>query len=429
MNTRRCAAEALVRVIQQGQSLTVVLEQVLETELKTQDKAFVQALCYGVLRYYPQLDFLLQNLLSRPLKSKDSDIRMLLFVGLYQLRFMRVKPHAAVAETVAAAGKKKWAKSVLNAVLRNYQREHERFDCLIADNPAARTAHPQWLIDLIQTDWPEQAEILMASNNEPAPMVLRVNLSQHTRDDYRALLTEQSQLAETVGFCPTALVLQQAVNVEHLPGFAEGWVSVQDTAAQLAAELLQVEAGDEVLDLCAAPGGKTAAILERQPDLKHLVAVDVDVARLAKVQQNLDRLKLKAELVALDVEQIATWAQHRQFDKILLDVPCSALGVIRRHPDIKLLRRKEDIESLVKTQSRLLDAAWSVLKPGGRLLYATCSILKCENERQIEQFLARQDDVVPERWAVLWGMERPYGRQLLTGETDGFYYAGLLKKA
>jgi 16S rRNA (cytosine967-C5)-methyltransferase len=429
MNTRLRAAAILDRVINQGQSLTAVLDQMLDTELKPQDKAFIQALCYGVLRYYPQLDFLLQNLLARPLKSKDNDIRMLLLVGLYQLRFMRVKPHAAVAETVAAAGKKSWAKSLLNAVLRNYQREHERLDALITNDRVAQTAHPQWLIDRMCSDWPEQADGLFNANNAPAPMVLRVNLRHHTADAYQRLLSECHINSERVPFCSTALVLNQAVNVELLPGFAEGWVSVQDAAAQLAAQLLQVEVGDEVLDLCAAPGGKTAAILEGQPDLKHLVALDMDASRLLKVQQNLDRLKLTAELVTLDATDILAWALERQFNKILLDVPCSALGVIRRHPDIKLLRRTEDIEALVTTQSRLLDAAWAVLKPGGRLLYATCSILKCENEQQIQRFLERHHDAVSESWSVDWGLERPYGRQLLTGETDGFYYAGLLKSA
>ncbi|WP_031434903.1 16S rRNA (cytosine(967)-C(5))-methyltransferase RsmB [Methylomarinum vadi] len=429
MKPRKLAVQVLLRVFRDGQSLTAALETVLADVAEGQDKAFTQAMCYGVCRYYHLLDSMLERLLSKPLRKKDLDIRILLLLGLYQLRYMRVKDHAAVSETVAAAGKKSWAKSLINGVLRHYQREHDGVEQGIASTELAKFSHPQWMIRLFRENWPEQAESIMLANNEAAPMVLRVNLSRICREGYLSLLQQGGIAAHAVSCCPAAVQLEQAVSVDKLPGFFDGLVSVQDSAAQLAADLLDVQPGQAVLDVCAAPGGKTAAILERQPSLRSLLAVDVDAARLEKVGENLRRLQLQAELLCADASCVQDWAKGRRFERILLDAPCSALGVIRRHPDIKLLRRESDINELTTLQSGILDAAWQALQPGGILLYATCSILKQENEDQIAAFLSRHPDAEEIKIIAEWGQARPVGRQILggDGQMDGFYYAKVRK--
>jgi 16S rRNA (cytosine967-C5)-methyltransferase len=260
-------------------------------------------------------------------------------------------------------------------------------------------------------------------------MALRVNLLQGSRDEYLDLLLEQGIAAQAVDFCSTALLLDQAVGVDQLPGFEAGRVSVQDTAAQLAAELLEVLPDQQVLDLCAAPGGKTAAILEYQPALKSLLAVDIDAQRLQRIQDNLQRLNLTADTLVADALQATSWATGRQFERILLDAPCSGFGVIRRHPDIKILRRESDITTLQSLQSQILETAWQLLAPGGILLYATCSVLKIENEQQISEFLHHHQDAFEIPILAEWGTARPVGRQILSGELqmDGFYYAKLGK--
>ncbi len=430
MNLRLQAAGVLSKVVNDGQSLTVALDNAMESIAEPKDKAFVQALCYGVIRHYYQLDFILQQLLSKPLRKKDSDIQMLLLLGLYQLQYMRVKAHAAVSETVSAAKRKSWAKSLVNGVLRRYQREQEELLQSTSTDAVAAAMHPQWLLDKINQDWPEQAKQLISENNQPPPMALRVNLQLSDRQSYLQLLAEQGIEARPLAVTPSAIVLEQAVAVEKLPGFKQGKVSVQDTAAQLAATLLEVQPGDTVLDLCAAPGGKTAAILELQPKLAAMTAVDIDQQRLQRVKQNLKRLNLKAEVVQADAIQVEQCLAPRQFERILLDVPCSALGVIRRHPDIKLLRRESDIAALQAVQQQILQASWALLKPGGMLLYATCSVLKQENEQQIAEFLANHPNAEERPIDADWGHKRPFGRQILTGDQgmDGFYYARLIKR-
>lgn len=420
----------LSRVVKDGQSLTVALDHAFETIDDSKDRAFIQALCYGVTRQYHWLDFILKLLLAKPLKNKDTDIKMLLLMGLYQLKFMRVKTHAAVSETVTAANRKKWAKSLINGVLRQYIRDQKNLEKKADDDPSASYSHPQWLINQIEYDWPEQLNALLSENNRQAPMALRVNLAQGSKDAYLKLLSEQSIQAKAVSFCSSAIILEQPVAVEKLPGFSDGLVSVQDVAAQLAAELLDVQSGQSVLDLCAAPGGKTAAILERQIESVSMMAVDIDQSRLNRVEENLKRLKLQAKLIVGDATQPESWRQGKTFDRILVDAPCSALGVIRRHPDIKILRRESDISALQVIQQQILNAAWVLLAPGGVLLYATCSILKQENEEQIETFLTNYQDADEEPIEGEWGIKRKFGRQVLTGDLDmdGFYYAKLVKQ-
>ena len=427
MNTRQVAARVLTRVLQDGQSLTAALDAALPSVELDKDRAFIQALCYGVCRYFYRLDFILSELLTKPLK--DVEVKSLALVGLYQLNYMRVKSYAAVSETVLATRKKPWAKALINALLRSYLRDQVSLEQKADALQWSAISHPKWLVKQIELDWPEQAPTVFVENNQQPPMALRVNLSQISQADYLQQLTEKGIEATAVDFCPSAIVLKQSVGVDLLPGFAKGLVSVQDVAAQLAAGLLNVQAGQRVLDVCAAPGGKAAHILESQQRVKRLVAVDIDESRMLRVSENILRLNLSADLVVGDAANPEAWWDGEVFDRILLDVPCSALGVIRRHPDIKLLRKPEDIQVLRDVQQRILKAVWPLLASAGVILYATCSILKQENEQQIAVFLAEHPDAVEIPITADWGFAVSHGRQILPGDSamDGFYYA-LIKK-
>ncbi len=430
MNTRLIAARVLTRVLQDGQSLTAALDANLPSVELSKDKAFVQALCYGVCRHYYRLDFILNELLAKPIK--DLDVKALALVGLYQLSYMRVKPHAAVSETVLATRKKPWAKALINALLRNFQRDQASLEQKADTVNWISLSHPLWLVQKIEQDWPEHAQDILLENNQQPPMSLRVNLSRISTEQYLQQLTAQAINAVAVDCCASAIILDKPVAVDLLPGFMDGLVSVQDVAAQLAAGLLDVLPGHRVLDVCAAPGGKAAHILEHQPQLKELVAVDIDSTRLLRVNDTLQRLKLPATLITGDARTPQDWWDGQVFERILLDAPCSALGVIRRHPDIKLLRLADDINPLQALQQNILNAIWPLLAPGGLMVYATCSILKQENEQQIAAFLTSHADAIEVPIEeVTWGIETSHGRQIITGTSsmDGFYYARLAKIA
>lgn len=427
MNSRLVAANVVVKVLA-GKSLTATLESAWDQVPDVQERGFIQALCYGTVRHYYRLEYILNQLVNKPIKDKDVQLKVLALLGLYQLNYMRVKDHAAVSETVAVMKKKQWAKSLLNAVLRRYLREQEQLEAL-ADKHVAY-AHPDWMIKAVKASWGNEAKQILLANNQLPPMILRVNTRFCQRDTYLNLLADEQIEANALASSEQAIILAQPVAVDKLPRFAEGWVSVQDAAAQLAAPLLNVQAGERVLDVCAAPGGKTAHILECQPELISMLAIDIDAKRLSRVQDNLNRLQLKADLLVADATRPEDWWDGVLFERILLDAPCSALGVVRRHPDIKLLRRAEDIEQLQALQQEILQATWRLLAPGGTLLYATCSILQQENELQIERFLEQHNDAQELPIEADWGIKRPFGRQILTGSQsmDGFYYARLQKK-
>jgi 16S rRNA (cytosine967-C5)-methyltransferase len=419
------AADVLVAVIQERQSLSNCLEPALSGLDRPGDRAFVQAICYGVLRGYWRLDHILGQLTRKPIK--DARVRMLALLGLYQLRDMRVKPHAAVSETVSAACN--WAKPLLNGILRSYQREQSRLEQIADQDEVSACAHPRWLIERLRRDWPEAFHDILTANNQPPPLTLRVNQLRQTGDACLAQLAEHGLPAHGNPACPSAITLDQPVPIETIPGFRQGELSVQDAAAQFAAEVLQIRPGQRVLDVCAAPGGKTAHILESCPEVGEVVAVDISAERLQRVQDNLDRIGLRAQLLAGDATHPEAWWNGQPFDRILVDAPCSATGVIRRHPDIKLLRQPEDIPELAQTQQRILDAIWPLLAPGGVLVYATCSVLRQENEAVVGQFLREHADAAEAPIIADWGRLAEHGRQILPGEhnMDGFFYARLLK--
>ncbi|HRZ51607.1 MAG TPA: 16S rRNA (cytosine(967)-C(5))-methyltransferase RsmB [Candidatus Contendobacter sp.] len=431
MNVRAIAAQALGQVLGEGRSLAVVLPPAL-ARVAPRDRGLLRELCYGVCRWQPELQVLLDGLLNRPLDPREPMVRALLLVGLYQLHHLRIPDHAAVAETVAAARqvRKPWAASLTNAVLRSFPRRRVELLARVEADTAARTAHPRWLLETLQRDWPDDWPAIVAANNARPPFTLRVNVLQDRRDAYQARLAAVGKHAEPVAVASAALTLAEPVEPAALPGFAEGQVSVQDAAAQLAAPLLAVEPGMRVLDACAAPGGKTAHLLECIPDLD-LTALDQDGDRLERVRDNLNRLRLAARLVRGDASQPADWWDGVPYDRILLDAPCSATGVIRRHPDIKLLRRETDIAALADRQQAMLLALWPLLRPGGRLLYATCSVLRRENDQVVAAFLATQPEARAQPMIVDWGRALALGRQILPGEggMDGFYYAVLVKPA
>ena len=387
----------------------------------------MQNLCFGTLRWYYRLDKILSHLLEKPLKTKDLDIRVLTLLGLYQIAYTRMKPYAAVSETVAAVGRKTWAKPLLNAILRSYLRKKDELDRRADQDLVSRTAHPEWFIRAVQQAWPDQAEAICAANNCQPPMVLRVNRKRCNRDYYLHLLENGDFQAEPLAFGEDGIRLKKPVEVEKLPGFFDGLVSVQDGAAQLAAEILGAQSGHRVLDACAAPGGKTAHLLELGAPFTKLVAVDIDPDRTRSIEENLARLGLQATVHVADFAEFAALPSQDFFDRILLDVPCSATGVIRRHPDIKLLRRPQDIENLCVSQQILLEAAWALLAPGGILVYSTCSVLTQENNEQIERFMNRHPEARELPIDAQWGIRCDFGRQILPGEADldGFYYARL----
>lgn len=433
MTPRQASVAILLQVIQHGRSLTDSLNHTLPKLTQPADKAFCQALCYGSLRWHLKLDYLLGKLMKKSLRQKDQDVYCLLLIGLYQLLEMRIPDHAAVSQTVAVtkALRKPWAKDLVNAVLRNFRRQQtELLASLTAvQTPNAFYAHPAWLQDKIQRAWPNDWQTILEANNQQAPMSLRVNRKKNNREDYLQKLADKDITASALTHLKHGLQLATPTGVEQLPGFDAGEVSVQDGAAQLAAELLQAKAGERILDACAAPGGKTAHILESQAGLKEVLAIDIEQTRLDKVAESLQRLGLSATLVCADAAEPDDWWDGQPFDSILLDAPCSATGVIRRHPDIKLLRRADDIPALQAIQHKLLRQLWPLLRQGGMLLYATCSVLPEENQQQIDRFLTEQPDAKLQPIEVDWGRATPAGRQILPGEDnmDGFFYAILYK--
>jgi len=425
---RAKAANILCHLLQQQGSLSTLLDRQAMDE---QDFPLLQEICFGTCRWYFQLDAMLVQLLEKPLKARDLDIQCLLLTGLYQLHYLRVPEYAVVNETVAATLvlKKQWAKGFVNAILRAFIRDRARIAELASLREPGLHAHPHWFVKRMKTAWPDHWQAILQANNEHPPMTLRVNLSRVTRLAFLDMLAAANIAARPGPLCTTSIYLESACSVSAIPGFPEGLFSVQDEASQLIPGLLELQSGLSILDACAAPGGKTCHLLESGFAYDRLLALDNDARRLERLRQNLGRLQLAADVVCGDAGNTAEWWDGKPFDRILLDAPCSATGIIRRHPDIKLLRRPDDIKALHQIQTGLLASLWPCLKPGGLLLYSTCSVMPEENVESIEAFMACTEGAKLEVISAEWGVECRHGRQLLpsTEGNDGFYFAKLRK--
>ena len=431
INIRALAAGVLAPLLRQHGSLSTHLPDALE-HCPPQDRALLQQLCYGSMRELFRLQAVAGKLLKKPFKSQDMDLQALLLVGLWQLRSSRIPAHAALHETVEATQtlNKAWAKKLFNAVLRRYQRERDALEQALADDPGFTWNHPQWFIDKLSHNWPDHWQAVLSANDQQAPLTLRANVRQQSRGQALRQLADAGIDAAPCRFSDAGLTLAAPMDVAAIPGFSAGQLSVQDEAAQLAAELLGAEPGERILDACAAPGGKLCHLLEATSGLQEVLAVELEPARAQRIADNLQRLGLELECRVLTADASSQdWWDGTAFDRILVDAPCSGTGVIRRHPDIKWLRKGDEIAALAQVQLNILTNLWQMLKPGGRLVYATCSIFSQENERIIERFLRQQADARHQTIEAEWGETRPCGRQLFpqVGGHDGFYYAVLNK--
>ena len=445
----RQAVLVTLRQVFAGQSLSAVQRQTIDKLEDRRDRGLANEVVNGVLRWRWQLEFFVCQLLSKPLKQKDSDVQLILMMALYELNECRTPDYAIINEAVElvrspskiGAGKK-WAAGLVNAVLRRFSREKDQIISSMTEQQAIYS-HPWWLLKKLKQDWPDDWQQIVSANNKRPAFWLRVNQLQHSVGDYRELLTASDiNIADTCDDLPmdavasSAVCLEKGIDVRLLPGFSDGAVSVQDIGAQLTAGLLNVSAVDSVsdcrvLDLCAAPGGKTCHLLEQHLNLEMVTAVELEEKRMLRVTENLQRLKLesRANLIVGDAREPQQWWDGKKFDRILVDAPCSASGIIRRHPDIKTLRRDTDIEPLSLLQSEILVSAWQMLESGGELLYVTCSVFRDENQHQIELFLAAHADAAEIVIDAQWGKACSHGRQLLPGEmaADGFYFCRLKK--
>ncbi len=420
----RVFAAKAIDAVYRGRSLKAELAATLPKIHDVRDRALLEAICFTALRQRARYDAALKSWLQKPLGAKDGELHALLLAGFAQLDELQLPAHAALSATVEAAralGRPHQA-GMVNAILRRAQREG-------LPPVDASATWPQWLKRKIESDWPAFAGAIFANSAQAAPLWLRVNRRKLSRDAYAEKLDELGLSFTVDDELPEAIRIDEPVAVNALPGFAEGEISVQDGSAQLVADAVAPAAQSRVLDACAAPGGKTMHLLERDASLR-LLALDVDARRLQRVGENLARNGLHAELRQADAADPAGWWNGEFFDSVLLDAPCSATGIVRRQPDVLLHRREADIAALTALQAKLLDSLWKLLQPGGVLLYATCSVLKDENERQIDAFLARTPDALAEPLDARFGHASGAGRQCLPGEggRDGFFYARLRKR-
>ncbi len=426
-NARLAAVGAIGEVLDDRHSLTDNF--LSESGLPLRDQAFARHLAYGVLRWLGALEWLTVQLLNKPLQHKDRDIRRLVMIGIFQLWKDETAEHAAVHATAQCARDmgKPWAVGLVNALLRRFQREQSDFLLRLGEQ-RSQYAHPDWLLDRLEQDWPEKWIEIVTENNRQAAFWLRVNRQRTELQNFCNEIQQQGFTAATHPRVPDAVSVKPAMAVHKVPGFSEGQVSVQDPAAQLAVELVNPRAGDRILDACAAPGGKTCHLLERQPSID-LLALDRSPERLKMVRDNLDRLGLDCRLKSADASRPEDWWDGAPFDKILLDAPCSTTGVIRRHPEIKWLRDTAQVQKAVRMQQLLLERLWPLLNTGGILVYATCSILKSENHEQIHGFLSRHANAKIVEPGETPDQALSPGQQILPGEEgmDGFYYAVIYK--
>ncbi|MCH1610726.1 MAG: 16S rRNA (cytosine(967)-C(5))-methyltransferase RsmB [Luminiphilus sp.] len=427
MPSPRAKAAAVIHRVLQGESLNQLLPHSFES-LELGQRALCQELVYGTLREWPLYQATCQKFLRKALRRKDQDLLSLICVGLYELDNLRTPSHAAISEAVNGARdlKKPWAGGMVNAVLRSYQREQAGLRETLT--PAAQHALPDWLFEILTTEYGECFEQIAEAARGRPPMFLRVNQRHLSRAQYLQLLNEAGMAAAPAPLSPEAVLIEKPVDVALLPGFTKGWVSVQDVSAQLVAGVLAARPGERVLDACAAPGGKACHILEQQPALAELTAMDISQQRLQRVRENGERLGLAMTTVTADASQLQESIRMKQFDAILADVPCSATGVIRRNPDVKILRQAGDIASFGAQQLAILKGLWPALKPGGRLLYVTCSLLKAENDSIIAAFTDHNESII-HPLSLGQGLPTQFGWQTLPHPSggDGLFFS-LLEK-
>ena len=435
-DTRALSAQLVYEVCVNQKSLNSLLP-LTSHQVDEKDRALLQEIVFGTCRWLLWLKTLYQPLLSKPVHRNDFLVECLLCIGLYQLLFTRIPTHACLNETVEAADKLGLSrfKGLINALLRQVSQQEIDIEDVETRQVMATSSHPQWFQDKLKHNWPEQWLDILEQNNLHPPMALRINASftsattsKTLQETYLEKLSEQDIPAYASKISPNGIILDRACPVQSLPDFAEGGVSVQDEAAQLSSELLDLKPNLRVLDACAAPGGKTCSMLEKEPSLS-VLALDSDGIRSERIEENLARLKLKADIKIAPAEDLPAWWDGTHFDRILLDAPCSATGVIRRHPDIKLLRHEGDIKQLAELQLKLITTLWGTLTPGGLLVYATCSIFSQENSRIIERFLKQTGDAKILPIKADWGINTEFGTQLFPSKNshDGFFYARLQK--
>ncbi|MEM9300922.1 MAG: 16S rRNA (cytosine(967)-C(5))-methyltransferase RsmB [Pseudomonadota bacterium] len=418
---RRLALRVLGELFDRGRSFGETLDAAALTTLEPRDRSLCRALCFGVARHRLLLDHLIDGLLERPLKAKQRELRRVLQLGIFQLGWLDLPAHAAVS-TMVRLPRQRWERGLVNAVLRRYDRERPAPD--FGELPASvRWSLPNWFVEEVEVDWPRHAAAIFTAGNEPGPLWLRVDLSRSGRDTWLERL-HAAGIEGEAGPGAASVRLAEARDVAALPGFDEGLVSVQDAAAQFAAELVPMVGDGRILDACAAPGGKTLHLAALQPDSR-ILALDIAEARLGRLRDNLERAGARVEVRCADAADAAALDDGEPFAAILVDAPCSGTGVLRRHPDGKWLKRADDLPGLTTTQDRILDAAWQVLAPGGTLVYATCSILRDENDRRFAAFLARHDSAEAIPVSLPVGRASGSGWQVLPGESglDGFFYA------
>lgn len=429
-DTRALAAQALADIALRGVSLREAMEQRAPKLRYPRDRSLLTALLSDGARWWLRFDSVLDRLLDKPLRRKEPEVHALLVLGLVQLDVLQLQDYAAVAATVEAtrALNRPRLAGLVNAVLRRWQRERTTLLAALDAQPQTRYAMPTWLVEAITSDWPTQADAILADSNREPPMMLRANRRRTSRDALIEQLRASAYPANPHPWLTDGIVLPHSSDITRMPGFAQGWFAVQDGAAQVAADLLDIRNGLRVLDACAAPGGKACHLLERA-DLS-LTALEFDASRTARIRQNLERLGLHADLRIGDAGDPSHWWDGKPFDRILIDAPCSATGVLRRRPDVRLHRRASDIDALAAQQQRILAALWPLLAPGGRLVYVTCSLLRAENETVIETFLAHHDDARAVSVSLPAGQPATVGWQILPGDDDldGMYYAVLERR-
>ncbi len=429
-DARYHVVQALLRVVNDRASLATVIPET-EPRVTPGDRPLFRELTFGVCRWYHRLDMVARQFLQRPIRKRENSARLLILMGLYQLFFTRIPAHAAIHSTVELAARVNAGKvkGLINGVLRNAQRDGAEILERLQHNEQYQYSHPQWMIDKLKGNWPDDWRAILDQNNRKAPLTLRINSRKISRKDYSALLDNHGLGHRLSSLSPKGIILDRPADVTQIPGYIEGLFSVQDEAAQLCTQLLDAGSTDlTILDACAAPGGKTTAILEQATENSKITALELHPERLTRIEENLRRLGLAAEIKEGDATR-QNWWDGKDFDRILVDAPCSASGVIRKHPDIKLLRLESDIMPLAETQLAILHNLWPMLKTGGILLYATCSVFPQENTRIIERFLKQTPNAGEITIEEEWGKACTTGRQLFPNQEshDGFYYARLTK--